>query len=98
VQNEYLMDWIAGCIEHMNRRGLAAVEPTEEAEAAWTAHVADVSANLLRRQVRYWMVHVNEDGSRLFMPYAGGMGQYVQRATKIAENDYDGFRFDRITA
>jgi len=38
------------------------------------------------------MVHVNkDDGSRVFIPYIGGLGKYVPACRKIADRDYAGF-------
>ena len=95
VQNEYHIDWIADCIAHMDQRGFDTVEPTVEAQDEWTAHVAEVANKILRRQVKNYMVHVNEDGTRIFMPYVGGMDRFARQANEIAEKGYDGFRFGR---
>ena len=96
VQNEYHIDWIGDCIAYMERHGFATIEPTEEAQDAWTAHVAEVSSKILRRNVKNYMVHVNEDdGTRIFMPYVGGMDQYVRKADEIAARGYEGFRLTR---
>jgi len=91
--NELHMDWIADCIAHVGDLGLATVEPTEEGEASWTAHVAEVASRLLRLNVDNYMVHVNDDGSRVFMPYAGGLDHYMAMARGIAADGYDGFAF-----
>jgi cation diffusion facilitator CzcD-associated flavoprotein CzcO len=93
VQNEFHMDWIAECIDYLAKHGFATIEPTAEAEDRWTEHVADVAKHLLRRQTNNYMVHVNEDGSRIYMPYAGGMDRFVKRAREIAANGYAGFHF-----
>ncbi len=96
VQNEYHVDWIAGCLGHMARHGFDTVEPTAKAQDDWTAHVAEVSRDILRRNVQNYMVHVNEDdGTRIFMPYVGGMDRYVRQADAIAAAGYRGFRFGR---
>ncbi|HVX22131.1 MAG TPA: NAD(P)/FAD-dependent oxidoreductase [Acidimicrobiales bacterium] len=92
--NEVHMDWIADCIAHMDRRGLATVEPTEEGEASWTAHVAEVASRLLRLNVDNYMVHVNDDdGSRVFMPYAGGLDHYMAMARAEAAGGYRSLAF-----
>jgi cation diffusion facilitator CzcD-associated flavoprotein CzcO len=43
LENEYHMDWIADCIGHMDRHGLATIEPTEEGEARVTRLPVDRS-------------------------------------------------------
>ena len=67
------------------------IEPTEAAQDAWTAHVAEVSSKILRLKVKNYMVHVNEDGSRVFMPYVGGMNRYVEQSRAIVSKGYEGF-------
>jgi hypothetical protein len=37
------------------------------------------------------MVHVNDDGSRLFMPFCAGMGEYVPKLLEATANNYEGF-------
>jgi len=94
VQNEFHIDWIADCIAYLQDSGHSTIEPTPEAEEEWTAHVAECAGRLLRLQVDNYMVHVNEDdGSRVFMPYTGGLGQYVTRAREVAARGYEGFAF-----
>ena len=95
VHNEQNVDWVADCIAHLERHGHSTIEPTEAAEDAWTQTVVDAAAPLLRRHVNNYMVHVNaDDGSRRFIPYAGGFGAYVQHCNDIADNGYPGFVLD----
>src|SRR6185369_10930671 len=96
IQNEYHVEWIAGCLAYMQQHGYDTIEATGEAEARWTAHVAEVSERILRRQVKNYMVHVNDDGSRVFMPYIGGMDRFARQADAVAAKGYEGFRFGRL--
>jgi cation diffusion facilitator CzcD-associated flavoprotein CzcO len=93
LQNEFQIDWIADCIAYMAQRNLIAIEPSEEAEAAWTDHVAEISKKLLRLQVNNYMVHGNEDGSRVYLPYGGGLSPYIRSAREVAAKGYEGYRF-----
>lgn len=94
LQNEYHCDWIADCIASMDARGVAAVEPSLEAQDRWTEHASETAHALLRRQVDNYMVHVNrDDGSRVFIPYAGGLAAYVQHCDQVAADGYRGFVF-----
>jgi len=96
-QNEYHIDWIANCIAYMRQHGYDTIAPTVEAEDRWTAHVAEVSDKILRRQVNNYMTHVNEDGSRVFIPYIGGMDRFARQADEIAAKHYEGYRFGRAS-
>ena len=91
--NEFHIDWVAECIAHMQRHGYATVEPKLEDQNRWTEHVADVASKILRRNVRNYMVHVNDDGSRVFMPYVGGFDKYVKAVREHTADNYRGFSF-----
>ncbi|MDW3215603.1 MAG: NAD(P)/FAD-dependent oxidoreductase [Ilumatobacteraceae bacterium] len=92
IGNEFHVDWVAQVIEHLRTEGKSMVEPTAEGEAAWVAEVAAVSDRLLRRRVRNYMVHINDDDDDefVFIPYAGGFNRYVERVESIG---YDGLSF-----
>lgn len=91
LHNEQNVDWVADCIAHLDRTGYATIEPTREAEDAWTQTVATAAAPLLRRHVSNYMVHVAPDGHKQFIPFAGGFGTYVEHCDRIAESGYEGF-------
>ncbi|MDB5445175.1 MAG: cyclohexanone monooxygenase [Phenylobacterium sp.] len=91
LMNEYHIDWIADCIAYMREKGFATIEPTEDAQDAWTGHVAEAARPLLRVRVKNYMVHVNADGSHVFMPYVGGLAAYVERANQAVASGYEGF-------
>ncbi|MBB6407158.1 NAD(P)/FAD-dependent oxidoreductase [Arthrobacter sp. AZCC_0090] len=86
--------FIANALTYMKDHGHTRIEPTEEAQTEWTAHVADAASKLLRLGVENYMVHVNKDDqSRTFIPYAGGLDKYVARTNAVEENGYQGFAF-----
>jgi len=93
LQNEIHANWIADCIAHMDGAGYSTVEATEEGADRWGAKSAALSENILRRQVDNYMVHVNaDDGSRIFLPWEGGMATYMPEFHAMA-SVYDGVAF-----
>jgi cyclohexanone monooxygenase len=92
--HEFLADWVAGCIGLMDRSGYRTVEPTAAAADEWGRVVASYAERMLRRQEDQYMVHVNDDGSRIFKPFAGGIAEYVPKARAIAARGYEGFEFN----
>jgi cation diffusion facilitator CzcD-associated flavoprotein CzcO len=99
LENEFHVEWIVDCIEHMRRSGYASVEATEEGAEIWGGKSAAVAENMLRRQEDNYMVHVNaDDGSRIFQPWAAGMATYVPEVRRMTERGYEGFAFRRATA
>jgi cation diffusion facilitator CzcD-associated flavoprotein CzcO len=91
-------DFITGLLVHMRARDLVSVEPRAEAQDGWVAHSADAAEHLIRRQVNNYMVHVNDDGSRVFIPYTGGFAEYLRRCAVEVGSDYAGFHFGHHAA
>ena len=99
VSIEQHVDWIAECLAHMQRQGLAQVEAETEAEEAWVAHGNAVAHTTLYPQANSWYMGANIPGKpRVFMPYIGGVGAYRERCEAIAAAGYPGFRFRRAEA
>ncbi|WP_433496411.1 flavin-containing monooxygenase [Sphaerimonospora sp. CA-214678] len=89
-------DFIGDLIAYMARHGHTRVEPTQEAQREWTAHVAEMAAPMLRYRTPNYMVHVNEDdGSRVFIPYPGGFDRHARKCAEVAADGYAGFAFSR---
>jgi cation diffusion facilitator CzcD-associated flavoprotein CzcO len=94
LMNEEHVNFTAGLIAYMDARGLTTVEPEPTAVTAWSATVAEAAAKLLRLGVKNYMVHVNQDdGSRVFMPYVGGLDRYTEICRATADGGYPGFAF-----
>ena len=77
----------------MRARGVATIEPTEEACDRWVAHVNDVAnATLMPQAGHSWYLGANVPGKpRVFMPYAGGMPAYRRICDEVAAAGYEGF-------
>ena len=93
VSIEQHVDWIAGCLEHMRREGLAVIEATEAAEAGWVQHVNDFGDITLFPRANSWYMGSNVPGKpRVFLPYVGGVGTYRTICDEVVTRDYLGFR------
>lgn len=93
VDNVQHIDFIADLVGYMSRHGYSRVEPQDAAQEAWSAHVQEV-APAIRLAADNYMVHVNaDDGSRVFIPYAGGFNRYVKAVEKVVSDGYTGFDF-----
>ena len=99
VSIEQHVDWIAACMAHLRGQGLEVIEPTEEAEAGWVAHGAEVANGTLYPKAASWYMGANIPGKpRVFLPYIGGVGAYRTICDEIAANGYRGFRLSSETA
>jgi cation diffusion facilitator CzcD-associated flavoprotein CzcO len=97
LMNEEHVNFVADLIGYMATKNFDIVEPEAKAEEWWTARVAEAASKLLRLEVRNYMVHINQDdGSRVFMPYAGGLDSFTKVAREIAAKDFEGFEFRRV--
>jgi cation diffusion facilitator CzcD-associated flavoprotein CzcO len=93
VAIEQHVDWTADCIRHLEHCGAQNIETTNEAEVAWTDHVAKVAAQTLYPLAASWYVGANIEGKpNMFMPYVGGLGQFRKICDGIAAQSYRGFR------
>jgi cyclohexanone monooxygenase len=102
VSIEQHVEWISDVIAHLDAEGMAAIEPTLQAEDAWVAHVEEVGDQTLYPTADSWYMGSNVPGKpRVFMAYIGGVGVYRQRCEEIAANGYEGFALtpaDRASA
>ena len=94
------VDWCVRLIEHMRAHGFARAEATREAEAHWSAHVADMYQKLLMRKAKSWFTGYNsnvdghEEGRIRYFVYNGGMPKYRAVIGEVAAKGYEGVRFD----
>jgi cation diffusion facilitator CzcD-associated flavoprotein CzcO len=92
---EQNVEWLADLIAYMREHGLCTIQPTVEAQDAWTDHVYETGRYLLLTQVDSWMTGINKNVTtrtrRTFMAYAGGAPNYRQRCEEVAANGYEGF-------
>jgi len=99
LMNEEHVNFVAGLIAHMDANGFATVEPDAASVASWSATVAEAASRLLRLGVKNYMVHVNQDdGSRVFMPYVGGLDHYTEICRATEAGAYPGFVFGQTAA
>ena len=96
VSIEQHVDWIADCLVHMRRQGVATMEASGEAEDKWVAHVNEVAYGTLYPQANSWYMGANIPGKpRIFMPYIGGVGVYRRICDEVAAKGYEGFLLGR---
>jgi len=93
VHNVFHANYVADLISFMDEHGHDTVQATREAQDLWHIQTQEAADGLLRKQVKNYMVHVNADGSRVFIPYAGGWSTYVDIVNRIADQGYSGFAF-----
>jgi len=92
VAIEHHVDWIADCVAHLDSHGLATIEASEAAEAAWAEHVNAAARRTVFLSCNSWYLGANIPGKpRMFMPLADGFPKYAQRCAEVAHNNYEGF-------
>jgi cyclohexanone monooxygenase len=92
VSIEQHVDWVTEVIEHLDRHGLRTIEATQDAQDAWVDHVNTIAGYTLYPKANSWYMGANVPGkTRVFMPYAGGVGEYRKRCDEVAAKGYEGF-------
>lgn len=96
VSIEQHVDWVADCLEHMRGSGVDIIEPTQEAEDAWMAHVDSLAQATLYPRATSWYVGANVPGKpRDFNVYVGGCGAYRCECDEVVSHGYRGFVMTR---
>ena len=92
VSIEQHVEWISDLVEHMLESGIEIAEAAAESEADWVDHVNEVASKTLYLLADSWYLGANIPGKpRVFMPYAGGVGNYRKRCDEVAAAGYEGF-------
>ncbi len=86
--------WIARCIRHLDEAGLGAMEPTDDAEAAWDHEITSMAERTLYPRTNSWYTGANIPGKpRQFLAHLRG-SQYFDRLAEIADDGFHGFVFE----
>jgi cyclohexanone monooxygenase len=89
---EHNVGWIADAIAELEARGAATLEPTLEAQDAWTAHLGRLAHGTLFTAANSWYLGANIPGKpRVFMAYVGGLPAYRTRCDEAAARGYEDF-------
>jgi hypothetical protein len=91
-RREQHVDFVADTIAFLDERGLASIEPDEQAEKAWWAHVNDVAEQSVYPKANTWYMGDNVPGKpREFLAYAGGGPAYFDHFKKAVADEYRSF-------
>jgi cation diffusion facilitator CzcD-associated flavoprotein CzcO/acetyl esterase/lipase len=94
VSIEQHVEWIADCLDYMDRENLSRIEPTVTAETGWVEYGTATSDMTLFPQAKSWYMGANVPGKpRVCLPYVGGVAAYRRVCNDVARQDYLGFRF-----
>ncbi|SDL83570.1 cyclohexanone monooxygenase [Geodermatophilus siccatus] len=92
VSIEQHVDWVCDAIDHLRQQGLTTIEPSQQAQDEWVDHVNLIASHTLYPKANSWYMGANVPGKpRVFMPYAGGVGEYRKKCDQIAADGYPGF-------
>lgn len=90
---EQHIDWFAGLIAYMDKRGHGTFEAEPDAQRDWVAHVNKRAEETLYMSTNSYYNGAEMAGKpRVFMPYSGGVRGYRRIMERTAEGRYPGFR------
>jgi cyclohexanone monooxygenase len=93
---EQHVNFIAGCLEHMQSNGLTRIEAAQQAEDDWVRYNDEVANSTLYPRANSWYMGANIPGKpRIFMPYVGGVHTYNDLCNDIVAKGYEGFILSR---
>lgn len=87
--NEYHVDWIMGCIRHLERHGSTTIEAKPEPEMQWRETVNAIGKMTLFGEASSWYMGDNVPGKpRVILPYLGGFRSYKKICDDEAASGY----------
>jgi cation diffusion facilitator CzcD-associated flavoprotein CzcO len=90
------VEWISDLVSYLERNNITTIEPTAEAETAWTQICLDISAQTLFPKVGSWIFGTNIPGKKnTIYFYMGGLKSFRDIIFDVAEEGYRGFRLER---
>ncbi len=90
------VDWITDLVKYCMDQGLARIEASPEAEAAWNEHVREMYQMVLMRKAKGWFTGYNsnvpghEEGTIRYLVYNGGAPKYSRTLSEVAADGYRG--------
>ena len=89
---EPLVDWITEAMEFVRDNNFQRISATPEAEEAWTQHVAEAGAKILRSQADSWYVGANIPGKARGLLTAPDTAPVMRaKRNEVAAKGYEGF-------
>jgi len=96
---EQHVDWIDHCIKYLEANGLQTIEAQKVSEVKWGKQCDDLANTTLFPHTNSWYTGANIDGTqRGFVIYVGGLNNYKVLCDKVADNNYEGFSFEKAQA
>ncbi|KAF4590967.1 hypothetical protein EYR40_009564 [Pleurotus pulmonarius] len=94
---EQQSDWIVQCLKDLRDLGATRIDPTNEAEGAWTHRVNDLCAKGLWMKAKSWWTGANIPGKKVeCLSFPGGLPLYTQLCQESAANGYKGFLLSAV--
>jgi cation diffusion facilitator CzcD-associated flavoprotein CzcO len=95
TSTEMAVDWMTELIRFAEQRSFRAIDATQEAEEAWVTRVKRAADGLVALNgCNSYFVGANVPGKpRVFLGYAGGIGEFGAHCAEIARSGYPGFEF-----
>lgn len=96
VAIEHDVEWISDCIAYLEKNGIKAIEPTEEAEDAWAEDTQEKIKGSLFEKADSWQFGSNIPGKpRRFLLWLGGLNVFREKCSDVAKAGYQGFTLKR---
>jgi cyclohexanone monooxygenase len=92
---ELHVEWISNCIEWMRENKKSVIESTKTVEDEWMILVNEVADQTVYKSCKSWYNGSNiDEKAKEFLPFIG-VPPYTEKITEVAEQNYQGFVFDK---
>jgi len=94
---EQHVEWIADCLQYMDKNGFSSIEALPESEQWWDDKVERAVQKTLYLHAKSWYRGSNVEGKKnQFLIYCGGLVKYRDICDEIAHDGYRGFSLKSI--
>jgi cyclohexanone monooxygenase len=94
---EAQVEWISQLIKDAEIAHVTSVEPTAEAEEAWTRTCSEIAEMTLFPKADSWIFGANIPGKKkTVMFYLAGLGNYRNKLSEVRDAGYEGFEMKSV--
>ncbi|WP_414449102.1 flavin-containing monooxygenase [Burkholderia sp. 22PA0099] len=97
--DEHQVDLVMKLVEHTRQAEATTIEPTDDAQRAWTERIVGIAENSLLHRTNSWYLGANIPGKpRVVMLDLEGFDAYMAFCDDVIARDYAGFALGRVGA
>jgi (2,2,3-trimethyl-5-oxocyclopent-3-enyl)acetyl-CoA 1,5-monooxygenase len=92
-------DWVTVLMRHARQNGIVVIEPTRQAQEAWTAYCSHLLGKMLLGRTNSWFTGINKNiegrNKRETLLFLGGNPKFREYCARVEADNFYGFKFKK---